>query len=529
MIRLSLILFVVATLFACTEQKKELNKEIDIIPQPNSIEYASGNFIINEETAIVFDKKFDNTNYLQDFLQETFDKDFDILEDEREDNVFLFVYSDTMVQDAYILDISEEQIRITASSSSACFYALQTMRQITNKKEETTEVLCTKIADAPRFEYRGMHLDVCRHFFDVAFVKRYIDILAMHKMNYMHWHLTEDQGWRIEIEGYENLTTIGSQRKETVIGKNWGEYDGISYGGYYTQEEVKEIVAYAESRFITIVPEIEMPGHSLAALASYPELGCTGGPYEVACTWGVFDDVYCAGNEETFAFLEEVIDQVCELFPGPYIHIGGDECPKTKWEKCPKCQKRMQEEGLKDEHELQSYFISRMEKYINAKGKTIIGWDEILEGGLAENAIVMSWRGEEGGIEAAKMQHQVIMTPGDYCYFDHYQVENTEKEPLAIGGLTTVQDVYMYNPIPKELTEEEAIFILGAQANMWTEYILDEDHLEYMILPRMTALSEVLWSKEEDKDWDDFLLRLDHFKRLYDEMQLNYAKHLFEK
>jgi hexosaminidase len=305
---------------------------------------------------------------------------------------------------------------------------------------------------------------------------------------------------------YPRLQEIGSMRNETVIGKEWGNYDGIPYGGYYTQDEIKEIVKYAKERYITIVPEIEMPGHSLAALASYPELGCTGGPYEVATTWGVFDDVYCAGNEKTFEFLEDVLTEVMELFPSEYIHIGGDECPKKQWEQCAKCQQRIVDEGLNDEHELQAYFITRMEKFINSKGRQIIGWDEILEGGLAPNASVMSWRGVQGGIEAAKMKHNVVMSPGTHCYFDHYQ--DTINEPLAIGGFTSLEKVYSYNPIPKELTEEESNYILGCQANLWTEYIATEDYLEYMALPRACALAEVGWLPQEKKNFQDFQKRM---------------------
>jgi len=370
-----------------------------------------------------------------------------------------------------------------------------------------------------------MHLDVCRHFFTVEEVKTYLDIMALHKLNRFHWHLTEDQGWRIEIKQFPRLTEIGSQRKETVIGKNTGEYDGTPHGGYYTQEGIREVVDYARDRHITVVPEIEMPGHSLAALAAYPELGCTGGPYEVATTWGVFEDVYCAGNQKTMAFLKQVLDEVITLFPSKYIHIGGDECPKTRWENCSRCQKRMRLEGLADEHELQSWFIQEIEHYLNEKGRQIIGWDEIMEGGLAENAAVMSWRGESGGIKAAKSKHYVVMSPNGTCYFDHYQHPDTENEPFAIGGLTTLEDVYNYEPIPAGLTEEEREYIMGAQANLWTEYIPDEDHLQYMMLPRAAALSEVVWSEKEDKDYAEFLTRLDMLSNIYKASDWNYATH----
>ncbi|HNM28087.1 MAG TPA: family 20 glycosylhydrolase, partial [Saprospiraceae bacterium] len=333
---------------------------------------------------------------------------------------------------------------------------------------------CCTIADAPRFAYRGLHLDVGRHFFPVEYIKRYIDLMAFHKVNVFHWHLTDDQGWRIEIKKYPKLNTVAVCRDSTLIGHNADQprrFDGKPYCGFYTQEEIKEVVAYARERFITIVPEIEMPGHALAALSAYPELGCTGGPYKAAGSWGVFEDVFCAGNDETFRFVEEVLAEVCALFPGPYVHVGGDECPKTRWKNCPKCQARMKAEGLKDEHELQSYFIRRAENILAAHGKKLIGWDEILEGGLAPSATVMSWRGTEGGIAAAREHHDVIMTPTSNCYLDYYQSKNVDNEPLAIGGYLPIEQVYAYEPVPDELTPEETRYILGVQANVWTEYI----------------------------------------------------------
>ena len=422
-----------------------------------------------------------------------------------------------------------------------------------NKLSELT-IPAVVIEDAPRYSYRGMHLDVGRHFFSKDFIKKYIDLMAMHKMNTFHWHLTEDQGWRIEIKKYPKLTTVGSTRFGSLIGlhhNSGNSNDETEYGGFYTQEDIKEIVKYATDRYIRVIPEIELPGHSSAAIAAYPNLSCF--PNEptivnkdvmskkgkevqalvqakiVQETWGVFNDVYCAGKEETFAFLQDVLDEVITLFPSEYIHIGGDECPKKNWERCPNCQARIKNENLHDEHELQSYFIQRMEKYLNSKGKKIIGWDEILEGGLAPNATVMSWRGTKGGIEAAKQHHDVIMTPGHSCYFDHYQTKDKESEPLAIGGKTTVEDVYAYDPTPKELSPEDQKFILGAQGNVWTEYIGTTDYVEYMVLPRMTALSEVIWSSKESKQWEDFKKRLIKFRDRYDAMELNYAKHVFKK
>lgn len=350
--------------------------------------------------------------------------------------------------------------------------------------------------------------------------------MAMYKLNTFHWHLTEDQGWRLEINQYPKLAEISSWRDETVVGhaSRSKVYDGIGYGGFYTQKQVKEIVQYATDRFITVVPEIEMPGHSTAVLAAYPELGCTGGPYNVVTTWGVHKDVFCAGKEETFKFLQNVLDEVCELFPSKYIHIGGDECPKDRWKECPDCQKRIKDNGLKDEHELQSYFIKRIEKYLNSKGRQIIGWDEILEGGLAPGASVMSWRGIKGGIEAAKQKHNVVMTPGSHMYFDHYQSKITDKEPLAIGGYLPLDVVYSYEPIPEELSADEQKYIMGAQANVWTEYIATTKYAEYMLFPRVCALAEVVWTPKEKKDFTDFSKRMDtEYLRLY-RYGINYRK-----
>jgi hexosaminidase len=432
----------------------------------------------------------------------------------------------------YKLDVGTDGILITSSSGAGLFYGAQTLIQILGTN--TKQVPAVEITDYPRFAYRGLHLDVGRHMFPVAFIKKYIDLMAKHKFNRFHWHLTEDQGWRIEIKKYPKLQEVAAYRKETVIGRAGTrnrqdrQYDGQRYGGYYTQEEVKEVVAYAAQRYVTVIPEIELPGHAQAALSAYPNLGCTGGPYEAATTWGVFDDVFCAGKEETFTFLQDVFDEVLPLFPSQYIHIGGDECPKTQWAKCPNCQKRKAELNLKDEHELQSYFIQRIEKYLNGKGRQIIGWDEILEGGLAPNATVMSWRGEEGGVAAAKENHDVVMTPGNWCYFDHYQdtTNKSKDEPLAIGGYTPVKEVYSYEPVPPQLNADEAKHVLGAQANVWTEYMKTSDHVEYMVYPRAVAMAEVLWSPKASRDYPDFLKRLGPHLKLLDAWKVNYAKHV---
>ncbi|UMB53306.1 beta-N-acetylhexosaminidase [Lutibacter sp. A64] len=514
-----------------------VNSEEDylIIPKPTSLEISTGKFLIDSNTKIIGEEILENEgNYLSNLLSEVAGVTVPFTnETKTKGNILLKLDSNITNSEGYELSINYNQITIAGKTTKGVFYGIQTLNQlIPLTKEANSEVLipAATITDSPRYAYRGMHLDVARHFFPVQFVKKYIDILAMHKMNTFHWHLTEDQGWRIEIKKYPKLTEVGSIRKETIVGhgntwkKSDVKYDGTPYGGFYTQEDVKEIVAYAAERYVTVIPEIELPGHALAAIAAYPELGNTGEQYEVGTRWGVFPEIY-APSEETFKFLENVLSEVVELFPSKLIHIGGDEAPKTQWENSKLAQEVIKREGLKNEHELQSYFIKRIEKFLNSKGRNIIGWDEILEGGLAPNATVMSWRGEKGGIEAAKMHHNVIMTPTKYCYFDFYQTKNRENEPLAIGGKTTVEDVYSYEPTPKELTEEESKYVLGAQGNVWSEYIKTPEHVEYMILPRLTALSEVVWSSKDSRNWGDFQKRLKKIVLKYDEMDLNYATH----
>ena len=436
--------------------------------------------------------------------------------------------------EGYTLQISKKEIEITGSKAGV-FYGLQSLLQLItvnyNTDQKSIVLPLATIQDYPRFSWRGMHLDVCRHFFTKEEVKKYLDYLALYKMNTFHWHLTEDQGWRIEIKKYPLLITVGSKRKGTIIGpySKDAPLDGVPHGGFYTQEDIKEVVAYAQARHITVVPEIEMPGHALAALSAYPELSCSGGPFEPATTWGVFNDVFCAGNDFTFNFLQDVLAEVCELFPSTYIHIGGDESPKIRWKNCVKCQTRLKQENIADEHALQSYFIKRIEVFLNSKGKKIIGWDEILEGGLAPNASVMSWRGTQGGIEAAKQKHTVVMSPGSPCYFDHYQAKPTENEPLAIGGFNSLEAVYNYEPAPSELNADEQKYILGAQGNMWTEYMPDFAQVEYMALPRMSALSEVLWTPPINKNYTEFLQRLKDHSRLLDFKKVNYAKHFLNQ
>lgn len=445
------------------------------------------------------------------------------------------IQPDTILPDEWHqLTVTPEGITITSPSEEGIHRGSRTLIQLLEQGRETGSLPCLTITDWPRFPWRGMHLDPCRHFWSVEFTKKYIDLLARYKMNSFHWHLTDDQGWRIEIKEHPNLTEVGAWRKGSQVGPySRLEYDTVRYGGFYTQDEIREVVAYAKARHINVVPEIEMPGHALAALAAYPHLGCThpggqaGGPYEVERGWGVFADVFCAGNDSVFSMLEDVLTEVMELFPSEIIHIGGDECPKERWKECAKCQRRMKDEGLKDEHELQSYFIRRIEKFVNGKGRKIIGWDEILEGGLAPNATVMSWRGTEGGIAAARSGHYAVMSPGSHCYFDHYQGDPAN-EPLSIGGYTPLQKVYGYEPIPAELKPEEHKYILGAQGNLWTEYILTPEHVEYMAVPRMLALAEVLWTPKEKRDEADFIRRLEkEFVRL-DEMGVNASKSLYQ-
>ena len=517
---------------------------INIIPMPASVEAKSGVFTIDKNTVFVVPIGADDVNvalkYLNDKLNNSAGFALASSSIKADKNaISVELTSDITNSEGYELSVTKSGISIKAQTANGVFYAMQSIRQtlpvaIENQqvtKNIALEVPCCEIKDAPRYAYRGLHLDVCRHFFDVAFVKKYIDIMAMQKFNRFHWHLTDDQGWRIEIKKYPKLTQIAAYRKETLIGSYMNKperYDGTRYGGFYTQEEIKDVVQYAKERFVTIVPEIETPGHALAALAAYPEFASTKGPFETGTRWGVYDDVFCP-KEETFTFLEDVWAETIALFPGEYVHIGGDECPKTRWKGSEFCQNLMKKEGLKNEMELQSYFIRRMEKFINAKGKRLIGWDEILEGGLSDNATVMSWRGTEGGIAAAKQHHDAIMTPSPYCYFDHYQSKDKKNEPLAIGGFTDVEKVYSYDPTPKELSADEAKHILGAQANLWTEYITSTKQLEYMAFPRAVALSEVVWSPLEKKDWTNFKSRWTIESIRFSALNVNFAKHLEKK
>lgn len=529
-----------AGLFAsCQSVQQEANYQI--VPMPQEIVTAQGNpFILKSGVKILYpegnEKMQRNAQFLADYLKTATGKDFAIQPGtEGKNAILLSLGTASENPESYQLKVAEDGITISGPTEAGVFYGIQSLRKSLPVALNADIALPpVAINDAPRFGYRGAHFDISRHFFTIDEVKTYIDMMTLHNMNRLHWHITDDQGWRLEIKKYPKLTEIGSKRTETVIGRNSGEYDGKPYGGSITQEQAKEIVDYAAERYVTVIPEIDLPGHMLAALTAYPELGCTGGPYEVWRIWGVSEDVLCAGNDKVLKFLEDVYSELIEIFPSEYIHVGGDECPKTRWEKCPKCQARIKALGLKSdknhtkEERLQSFVINHIEKFLNEHGRQIIGWDEILEGGLAPNATVMSWRGERGGIEAAKQKHDVIMTPNTYLYFDYYQAKDTENEPFGIGGYLPIERVYSYEPMPASLTPEEQKYIKGVQANLWTEYIATFPHVQYMVLPRWAALSEVQWSAPGKKDYAHFLARLPHLINWYEASGYNYAKHVFE-
>jgi len=516
----------------------------NIIPYPQQLIPQSGSFVFNANTRVICDLNQPEIRKLATQFSEHFQVvsalKLNVSPFQADTtNTLIFENTKTENPEGYQLTVTNKTIRIKAGSPNGFFYALQSLYQlmpveIYGRKKvvlKTWSVPAVQIADAPRFAYRGLHLDVCRHFFPVEFIKKYIDAMAIHKLNYFHWHLTDDQGWRIEIKKYPKLTEVGSKRDETLIGYYFGRspqlFDGKPYGGFYTQAEAREIVAYARERFITVIPEIEMAGHAQAAIASYPFLSCTKDPtIKVATKWGVFPDVFCP-RDSTFKFLEDVLTEIMDIFPGKFIHIGGDECPKDRWKTCPDCQALIKKEGLKDENELQSYFIKRIERFVNSKGRQIIGWDEILDGGLAPNATVMSWRGVRGGIAAAKNGNDVIMTPSAQCYFDHYQ-SNPVTEPVTIGGYLPLEMVYRYEPVPTELNADEAKHILGAQANLWTEYMPESDNVEYMAFPRVSALSEMLWSTRENRNWDLFRNRMNVQMERYKLLNINASKAFYD-
>ena len=566
------------------------NAQINIVPQPVSVKVGKGSFVVTSKTLIEARDEPDRkaADILNEYLLRFYGVKLKIVGSSVAGGIRLSTrkFIKAPEKDAYQLTVDKKGVLIDGDTYVGTFYGVETLLQLiqgtteaqghrgtqrSDSKNDNVTVKTTEaqghrgtqrtanhklsvpfvvIVDYPRFAYRGMHLDVARHFFPTSFVKKYIDYLAFHKFNYFHWHLTEDQGWRIEIKKYPNLTVKGAYRNGTIIGRYPGTgNDNKRYGGFYTQDEVREIVRYATERHITIIPEIEMPGHSSAAIAAYPWLSCfpnektvipsypskastlSNEPKQVQETWGVFDDVYCAGKDSTFAFLEGVLDEVVQLFPSAYIHVGGDECPKGNWKRCPNCQARMKREGLKDEQELQSYFIKRIENYLNGigknkKGKSIIGWDEILEGGLASNAIVMSWQGEKGGMEAAKQKHKVIMTPIKPVYFDYSQTKN--EDSLVRGGYNPLEEVYAYEPIPKGMDSLSAQYILGAQANVWTEYMDKPKKVEYMVLPRMSALSEALWSPKSVRNWSAFEKKIPGLFKRYEMWGADYSRAYYD-
>jgi hexosaminidase len=524
---------------------------INIVPKPAEVKTGKGNFNLSAATVLVIKNGVDDKT--ADYFNAVFKSRFGYALKKvktAKANFVQFTTLQTLLpgkEGAYSLNITSKSIVVYGQTASGTFSGMQTLIQLLPGvnailKKSPLPIIQLSITDYPRFQYRGMHLDVARHFMPVDFVKKYIDYLAAYKYNTFHWHLTDDQGWRIEIKKYPLLTQVGGWRNGTIIGRYPGTgNDNKKHGGFYTQEQIKEIIKYAADRYITIIPEIEMPGHASAAIAAYPQLSCfpeedTKIPSDcvwsgaakgkmVQQTWGVFEDVF-APTDYTFSFLQNVLDEVTALFPSKYIHIGGDECPKEAWKRSSFCQQLIKDNKLKDEHGLQSYFISRIEKYLNSKGRSIIGWDEILEGGLAPNATVMSWRGEEGGIEAARQNHDVVMTPGSHCYFDHSQSRN--EDSVTIGGYLPLEKVYSYEPVPEVLSETQAKHILGAQANLWTEYIGYQSKAEYMIFPRMLALSEVLWSPREKRDWKDFERRLPVLFDRLREQAINHSRAYYD-
>lgn len=537
--KINLISIVVLCIIMLAGCAGEPNQEVNIIPQPQSVTVEDGGFTLSPKTVINVVKGAEDLNpacvFFSQLTEKSFGSRLNVETGDEKNNAVNIIVDPSMKPEAYDLNVSKKKIDIRGGSSKAVFYAMQSLRQMMpigiekGEKMDRVRIQNVRIQDEPRLGYRGTMLDVCRHFFTVDEVKTFIDMLALHKLSVFHWHLTDDQGWRIEIKKYPNLTKVGSQRKQTVIGKNTGKYDGIPYGPYFfTQEQIKEVIQYADDRYITIIPEVELPGHALAALASYPELGCSGGPYDVCQMWGVFPEVFCPGNEKTFEFWEGVLEEVAELFPSDIIHIGGDECPRDEWKKCKKCQARMKKENLKQESYLQNYVVHRIEGFLKSKGKRIIGWDEILEGDVSKTAIVMSWRGKKGGIEGAKRGNEVIMVPNDYAYFDYYQSKDIANEPFGIGGFVDVAKVYSLDPT-EGLTAEEADKILGVQANLWTEYITTFSHAQYMLLPRMAAMAEVAWTPQAQRDYPNFLNRAKLLMQRYEALGYNFAKHILQE
>jgi hexosaminidase len=544
----SFIGLIIIALIGCTSRKPSAEKP-DIIPVPYKAEMKGGYFKISGKTDILMNSTDGDVRIVADGLNERLSKATGKTLNSGQLNgiqpgnsIFLNLdksLTETTGIEGYHLSVNKSKIEISAAGPAGLFYGVQTLYQLLPPgiygnpdslayADLDLKIPCTEITDMPAFPWRGMHLDVSRHFFPKEFIKKYIDLIAFHKMNVFHWHLTDDNGWRIQIDRYPLLTEVAAWRADRE-GIPWTECqpqrDGepANYGGFYTKADIREIVEYARQRFVTIIPEIEMPGHTSEVFAAYPEYSCNGkkGTVQTGSYWPN-NDIFCAGKEGTFTFIENVLDEVIGLFPSDYIHIGGDEADKTAWKVCPDCQARIRKEGLSGVDELQSYFVKRIEKYLNSKGKRLIGWDEILQGGVAPGATIMSWQGFEGGIDAARQGHQVVMCPGSHCYFDHYQAD-ADFQPPANGGLTTVKKVYSFSPVPSELSAEESKLILGAQGNLWTEYVSTVSHAEYMVLPRMTALAEVLWSPAGQRDWYDFRSRLQTQFDRFKAMKANYC------
>ena len=548
-IKLTSALLLLITIISCkstTNNQGESTANYEVIPLPEMITTPQADadkpFVLTADTKITYPEGDASLQQYAGFLQEYIKKQAGIEvniapnQNNETNTIALLQNYQNNNKEAYQVVVNAKNITVNGASKAGTFYGVQLLRKsIPVQKVGKVIFPAKEITDKPYFAYRGAHLDSARHFFNADSVRIYIDMLALHNINKFHWHLTDDQGWRFESKKYPELTVVGSTRSQTMVNKQWDTFDGKPHGGFYTQQEMKDIVKYAADRNITVIPEIDLPGHMVAALATYPQLGCTGGPYKVRETWGIAEEVLCAGNPETYDFIKNILEEVTEVFPSEYIHIGGDECPKDSWKKCPKCQAKIKELGIKGdakhtaEEYLQSHIITFAEDVLAKKGRKIIGWDEILEGGLAPNATVMSWRGIGGAIEAAKSNHDAIMTPVSYCYFDYYQTDKTDKEPLAIGGYVPVERVYSFNPYPDALNKEQQKHILGVQANVWTEYIKTFKHVQYMVLPRLAALAEVQWEDPaKPKDYNQFLQRLMRLLPIYQLEGYNYAKHIFD-
>ena len=535
--KINLVSIVVLCIILLAGCAGEPNQEVNIIPQPQSVAVEDGGFKLSPKTVINVVQGAEDLTFACTFLSTLTEKSFGtplkIEKGAAKSNAVNITVDPSMKADAYELTVSENAIHIQGGSSKAVFYAMQSLRQMMpvgiekGEKMNKIRIQNVRIQDEPRLGYRGTMLDVCRHFFTVDEVKTFIDMLALHNINYFHWHLTEDQGWRIEIKKYPKLTEIGSTRPRTLMDWSTREYDETPHSGFYTQEEAKEIVKYAADRFITVIPEVDLPGHMMAALASYPELGCTGGPYEIPCEWGVFPDVLCGGNAKALEFAKEVLNEIMDIFPSPYIHIGGDECPKVRWKECPKCQAKIRELGLKDtpkhnkENRLQTYFMAEVGKVISERGRKMLGWDEMLEGGLAPGATVMSWTSPRGGIETARLHHNAIMTPIQYLYFSNPTYNR-------IKGTKSLERVYTFEPVSDELTEEEKQYIIGAQGCIWTEWTRDSLKMEWQILPRMAALSEIQWTEPAHKDFDGFLNRLPALLAIYKDRGYDFRQDIYD-